>query len=104
LRANRKADLGDLVHLGNVQLRRTKPTKTDKRIKTGLEKKVQYALHERGLRVPQRNRSQMRKKTIVEGTRDVPEFGKALSSRAANYATKKTRDLLAEKEMQRARV
>jgi hypothetical protein len=46
----------------------------------------------------------MRKKTIVEGTRDVPEFGKALSSRAANYATKKTRDLLAEKEMQRARV
>ncbi|KZM24044.1 mitochondrion [Ascochyta rabiei] len=52
-----RADLGDLIHLGNVELRRSKPTLTEKRTKTGMEKVVQYALWERGLDTKGKRRS-----------------------------------------------
>ena len=39
----KKADLGDLLVLGNVEMHRSRPTKK------GLEKVVEYALWERGL-------------------------------------------------------
>ena len=48
-RKNGKKDLGDLLTLGNVELRRRKENKTELRRKIGLEKKVEYALWERGL-------------------------------------------------------
>lgn len=45
----KKADLGDLLVLGNVEMHRSRPTKKDERVKIGLEKVVEYALWERGL-------------------------------------------------------
>ena len=47
--ARRKINLGDLIQLGNVELRRVRPTKKDVRGEIGLQKVVQYALKERGL-------------------------------------------------------
>jgi hypothetical protein len=45
----RRADLGDLIRLGNVELRSTPRTKVEMREKKGMQKVVQYALWERGL-------------------------------------------------------
>lgn len=47
--SRRRADLGDLIRLGNVELRRVKANLKEKRTKTGLQKVYTYALHERGL-------------------------------------------------------
>jgi hypothetical protein len=49
LATKKKADLGDLINLGNVELRSSKPTKVEKRSKTGMDKVLSYALYERGL-------------------------------------------------------
>lgn len=95
-RQRKKVDLGDLLTLGNVELHRTKPTATDKRKKTGLNKVVHYALWERGLThdknvedVPVGRSS----KTVVEGTRAVPEFGSVLSAKGAAFLAKQTKAL-----------
>ena len=45
----RKADLGDLIKLGNVDIRSVKPTKQELRDEIGLGKVIRYALVERGL-------------------------------------------------------
>ena len=101
--SRRRADLGDLIKLGNVELRRVKPTKTEKRTKIGLDKVVQYALWERGLgdgnspRVGNRGKSRSR---ILEGTRQAPEFGKPMSGKGATYLAKKTREWREEQERQ----
>lgn len=76
-----RANLGDLIHLGNVELKRTKPTMTDRRTKTGLEKVVQYALWERGLDTKGSGRG--------KGRKDVP-VGMPLSRKSANFLVGKT--------------
>jgi actin-related protein 6 len=78
-----RANVGDLIHLGNVELRRTKPTLTEKRVKTGMEKVVQYALWERGL-------DTKGKKGVGRPKRNVP-VGTPLSMRAAKFLVSKTR-------------
>jgi hypothetical protein len=70
-----------------VELRRVKATKTEKRTQTGMNKVVQYALWERGLGRGLGARSRSKKKKTAdarEGTRDVPEFGRPLSSKSAS--------------------
>ncbi|KAH7340056.1 hypothetical protein BKA66DRAFT_544094 [Pyrenochaeta sp. MPI-SDFR-AT-0127] len=97
----RRVDLGDLIRLGNVELRRVKPTKTEKRTNVGLNKVVQYALWERGLGVgTSRKVVQNGKKIlqVVEGTRQAPEFGKPVSSKGASFLAKKTRQWAEEQE------
>ncbi len=79
-----RANLGDLIHLGNVELRRTKPTLTEKRTKTGMEKVIQYALWERGLDTKGKKRAAGKK------SRDVP-VGTPLSERAASFLGRETR-------------
>ncbi|KAJ4342250.1 hypothetical protein N0V87_001236 [Didymella glomerata] len=79
--AKKHADLGDLLTLGNVELKKHKPTKTEKRTKTGMEKVVQYALWERGLDSKGRGRG--------KGNRDVP-VGTPLSRSSARYLVGKT--------------
>jgi hypothetical protein len=101
-----KADLGDLIKLGNVELRRVKANKTEKRTKIGQNKVIDYALWERGLG---RNQSPQQPervaehslgltlgvpKNVVEGTRTVPTFGKPLSSREVNVLVKETKKAL----------
>lgn len=101
--ARRRADLGDLINLGNVELRRVKATKTEKRTKTGLDKVVQYALWERGLgssRPSKPVQHGKRKSLVLEGTRTVPEFGKPMSSKGATFLAKKTREWKEEQERQ----
>ncbi|KAF9697324.1 hypothetical protein EKO04_005111 [Ascochyta lentis] len=78
-----RADLGDLIHLGNVELRRSKPTLTEKRTKTGMEKVVQYALWERGLDTKGKRGS------TGKGQRDVP-VGTPLSQRTAKFLVGRT--------------
>ncbi|KAH6616686.1 actin-domain-containing protein [Boeremia exigua] len=63
----KKADLGDLLMLGNVELRKSKPTKTEKRTKTGMEKVVQGG--KRNIEVP---------------------VGTPLSRKSANFLAEKT--------------
>lgn len=91
----RKADLGDLINMGNVELRRVKPTRAEKRSKTGLDKVVNYALWERGLStgVPLRTVKKGRRKvrTVVGLSRKRTEFSKPLSSKGADFLAKKTR-------------
>lgn len=77
----RRADLGDLLTLGNVELRRAKPTMTEKRTKTGMEKVVQYALWERGLDTKGSRRG--------KGRKDVP-VGTPLSQRSAKFLVGRT--------------
>ena len=92
----RKADLGDLITLGNVQLLREKPTKTEKRVKTGLNKVLGYALWERGLiaqttsttTTTTTSRKGKRSKRVGEQERKQPQFAKPLSSKGADYLTK----------------
>ncbi|KAF3036169.1 hypothetical protein E8E12_003911 [Didymella heteroderae] len=79
--AKKRADLGDLLTLGNVELRKSKPTKAEKRTKTGMEKVVQYALWERGLDSKGRGRG--------KGNRDVP-VGTPLSKSSARFLVGKT--------------
>lgn len=64
----KKADLGDLLTLGNVELKKSKPTMTDRRTKTGMEKVVQYALWERGLDTKKRRRGGRRNADVPVGT------------------------------------
>ncbi|KAF1351573.1 hypothetical protein EJ07DRAFT_137371 [Lizonia empirigonia] len=78
-----RANLGDLIHLGNVELRRSKPTLTEKRTKTGLEKVVQYALWERGL-------DTKRRRGAAKSGKDVP-VGTPLSQRSARFLVARTR-------------
>jgi hypothetical protein len=47
--ARRRADLGDLINLGNVAIRSSKPTELEVSTKKGLQKVISYALWERGL-------------------------------------------------------
>jgi actin-related protein 6 len=93
--ARRRADLGDLINLGNVELRTRPFTKKEVRIKTGLNKVVTRALAERGLRKNaldvDTRKSLENRVGVVEGTRKVPEFGKVLSSRGAAYLEEETR-------------
>ncbi|KAJ4376421.1 hypothetical protein N0V83_001705 [Neocucurbitaria cava] len=103
--SRRRADLGDLINLGNVELRRVKPTKTEQRTKTGLDKVVQYALWERGLlddgNTPKTAASYTKSKSrVVEGTRQAPEFGKPMSSKGANFLAKRTKEWREEQERQ----
>lgn len=78
-----RANLGDLIHLGNVELKRAKPTMTEKRTKTGMEKVVQYALWERGLD------TKGKKRNSGKGGRDVP-VGAPVSQRTAKFLVGKT--------------
>ncbi|KAH9872044.1 hypothetical protein J1614_006304 [Plenodomus biglobosus] len=88
-----KANLGDLINLGNVEIRRMKPSKTEKNTKTGMDKVVQYALWERGLRVPGHGSSMrrgakktQRSKSVVGG----PDLGRLISSEGAAYLAKRS--------------
>jgi hypothetical protein len=99
LATKKKADLGDLINLGNVELRRTKPTQIEKTIKTGLDKVMTYALYERGLlgngrpmrtQAGQMKQRQGRSKKVVGQGQAKPEFSKPLSSKSANWLTKMT--------------
>jgi hypothetical protein len=102
LRSQRRADLGDLINLGNVQLRKTKPTKTEARTKAGLKKVIDYALLERNLLSndldKRRDRPLRDNKGLVEGTRHIPDFGKPLSSKGVNYLAKKTMEKREEED------
>lgn len=92
--SERKANLGDLLTLGNVELRRVRPTKAENRVKTGLDKVVQYALWERGLgsgRSALSVQHRRQKSAVREGTREVPEFGRVIGSRAADYLSQQTK-------------
>ncbi|RMZ71761.1 Actin arp-6 [Pyrenophora seminiperda CCB06] len=88
----RKADLGDLLTLGNVQLLRSKPTKLDKRTKTGLTKVIGYALWERKL-TPQplltssttKIKGKKTKRVVLQPGRKLPQFAKPLSGKGADY-------------------
>jgi hypothetical protein len=90
-----RADLGDLINLGNVELRRRSPNKMELRRKAGLQKVYQKALAERGLQpnaLDERIYQKLKNKVgVVEGTRRVPSFGKALSSKGASYLADQTR-------------
>ncbi|KAF1842548.1 actin-domain-containing protein [Cucurbitaria berberidis CBS 394.84] len=101
--SRRRADLGDLINLGNVELRRVKATKTEKRTKTGLDKVVQYALWERGLGGNKSSTSAKHGKSkprILEGTRQAPAFGKPMSGKGATFLAKKTSEWKVEQERQ----
>ncbi|EMD85416.1 hypothetical protein COCC4DRAFT_208038 [Bipolaris maydis ATCC 48331] len=91
----RKADLGDLINLGNVELRRVKATKPEKRSKIGLDKVVHYALWERGLGtgMPLRSvkKGKRKARAVVGLSRKRAEFSKPLSSKGADFLAKKTR-------------
>ncbi|KAF1948071.1 hypothetical protein EJ02DRAFT_429807 [Clathrospora elynae] len=93
--AKRKPDLGDLINLGNVSLRRVKPTKAEKRTSTGLDKVVQYALWERGLGTGVPSRLGNKGKRVARVGKGVAGkervFEKVMSSRGANFLAKKTR-------------
>lgn len=81
-----RADLGDLIVAGNVDLRRSKPTKTEKSVKSGMEKVVQYALWERGLsNGPSHSLSQegQNKAMFKEDTRRTPQSGVPLGLQKA---------------------
>jgi hypothetical protein len=83
----RRADLGDLINLGNVELRRVKANKT------GLDKVVNYALRERGLGngVPSRIQEIRAKKArSVRHVRTQREFVNPLSSKAAKFLETRT--------------
>ncbi|KAL5114455.1 Actin-related protein 6 [Pleosporales sp. CAS-2024a] len=91
-RRQRRADLGDLISLGNVKLRATKPTKTELQTKTGLQKLINRALDEADLRYSRRDARDERRDQplrdslgLVEGNQRVPHFGKPLSSRSVNH-------------------
>jgi hypothetical protein len=81
--------------MGNVELRLRRPDKTEIRRKTGLQKVYQKALSERGLQPNALDRDMSAKIKdqigVVEGTRAVPSFGKALSSKGADYLAEQTR-------------
>jgi actin-related protein 6 len=93
-----RADLGDLITLGNVQLHRVKPDKIEQRTKTGIEKVIHYALWERGLApsTPQKSRRTSSSKSrkgprVLEGTRQIPEFGKPVPSKIVAKLVKRTK-------------
>jgi hypothetical protein len=106
----RKADLGDLLTLGNVELRRAKPTKPENRKKTGIYKVIGYALKERRLLERQHLQGTEPEPEhplglkvgvdygVREGTRDVPEYGRPVTSKGVNTLVKATRRSLAELE------
>ncbi|CAO2658305.1 Nn.00g060280.m01.CDS01 [Neocucurbitaria sp. VM-36] len=98
--SRRRADLGDLINLGNVELRRVKPTKTEKRTKTGLDKVVQYALWERGLKIPKAPSRGKSRPQVLEGTRQASNYGKPMSGKGANFLAKRTREWREEHEKQ----
>ncbi|KAI8936858.1 hypothetical protein NX059_006095 [Plenodomus lindquistii] len=88
-----KANLGDLITLGNVEIRRARPNKAEKNTKTGLDKVVQYALSERGLRTPghglgrtvrRGTNSSQRSKSVAVG----PDLGRIISSEGAKSLEK----------------
>lgn len=78
----KRADLGDLLTLGNVELKKSKPTMTERRTKTGMEKVVQYALWERGLDTKGRRRGGRRNADVPVGT--------PLSQKSAKFLVGKT--------------
>jgi hypothetical protein len=61
-----------------------------------MEKVVKYALWERGLLPSSLDRGRDAKLRdrlgVVEGSRDVPRFGKPLSNKGANYLAERTRE------------
>jgi hypothetical protein len=91
----RRADLGDLINLGNVEIRRVKPTKTEKRSKTGQDKVVSYALWERGLGdgIPGRIQELRKRKVRVDHARPGRDAVNPLSSKAANFLVNKADQL-----------
>lgn len=94
--AKRRADLGDLINLGNVELRRVKPTKIEKRSKTGQDKVISYALWERGLGsgIPARL-GQIKQKKLQGAKNAQSERGTVnpLTSKAADFLLKKSGNL-----------
>ncbi|KAF2852844.1 actin-domain-containing protein [Plenodomus tracheiphilus IPT5] len=89
--ARQKANLGDLINLGNVEIRRTRPNKTEKNIKTGLDKVVQYALWERGLHVPGHTSSSRKGEKKVHRSKSAvggPDLGRLISKEGAEYLAK----------------
>jgi hypothetical protein len=91
----RKADLGDLITLGNVEIRRVKATKPEKRSRIGLDKVVHYALWERGLGtgmpLTTAKKGKRRARAVVGLSRKRAEFSKPLSGKGADFLAKKTR-------------
>lgn len=86
LHPKKKATVGDLLTLGNVELKRRKPTATEKRIDTGLHKVVEYALWERGLASAKTGKK--RGKTSAKQT-DVP-VGTPLNKKSAKFLVGRT--------------
>lgn len=84
-----------MINLGNVELRRVKATKPEKRSKIGLDKVVHYALWERGLGtgMPLRSvkKGKRKARAVVGLSRKRAEFSKPLSSKGADFLAKKTR-------------
>jgi hypothetical protein len=88
--ARRRADLGDLINLGNVEIRKVKPNKSEVRTKKGMSKVIDYALWERGLSGPLP--PNLRKSLPVSGgKRDVPGSAKPVSLDNASHLLKRTR-------------
>lgn len=111
----RRADLGDLIALGNVEIRPYRShgnIEKERQTKIGQLKVINYALEERGLTNTQYRESKKTTevddhplglrvavpKNLVEGTRAVPEFGKPLSSYERNLLVRETKKTLAEIE------
>lgn len=73
-----------------MQIRKSKPTKIEIRTRTGQAKSITRALRERGLLAnseldTRRDRPLKDIIGLIEGTRDIPDFGKPLSSKSVNY-------------------
>jgi hypothetical protein len=86
-----------LINLGNVEIRRVKPTKVEKRSKTGQDKVISYALWERGLGSGRPARLDQLKKRNIRRVKDAPVRGAVnpLSSKAANFLVSKNHQLKA---------
>ncbi len=80
------ADLGDLLTLGNVELKKSRSTMTEKRTKVGLEKVVQYALWERGLDTKSRRRGGKRHMDVPVGTPLTRKSAKFLIAKTTHTA------------------
>ncbi|KAG9206966.1 hypothetical protein G6514_000257 [Epicoccum nigrum] len=78
----KKADLGDLLVLGNVEMHRSRPTKRDERVKIGQEKVVEYALWERGL-TTKRGRAKGKRVDVPIGMPLSEKSAKLLAGKAA---------------------
>lgn len=83
-----RANLGDLINLGNVEIRRAQPNKIEKNTKIGRDKVVQYALWERGLNAPRHNAATQKGGRKLKKAIAAPDFGRPFSNEGAAYLAK----------------